>query len=157
LAEDKSKFYFTSSEGSFFERHFYSMPLSGGARTRLTNLAGDNEVIVSPDESTFAIVRSYSNKPPELYIAPNRPGSNLNEAKQITNSPTAEWLSHNWIEPPIVPIKARDGATVYGVYTNQKISKKADRRLYLFTERVICKTSIIGGALITVNICSIIY
>jgi dipeptidyl aminopeptidase/acylaminoacyl peptidase len=114
LSEDKSKFYFTSSEGSFFERHFYSMPLGGGARTRLTSMAGSNEVVVSPDETTFAIVRSYNNKPPELYIAPNRAGAGENEARRITNSPTDEWLSHNWIEPPIVSIKARDGATVYG-------------------------------------------
>lgn len=114
LSEDKSKFYFASSEGSFFEKHFYSMATSGGARTRLTALAGSNDVVVSPDESTFAIIRSYSNKPPELYIAPNRAATNENEAKQITNSPTAEWLSYNWIDPPIVSIKARDGATVYG-------------------------------------------
>src|SRR5256714_4010586 len=32
LSPDKSKFYFTSSEGSLFERHLWSMPISGGAR-----------------------------------------------------------------------------------------------------------------------------
>ena len=124
LAEDKSKFYFTSSEGSFFEKHFYSISVDGGTRTRLTSLAGNNQVFVSPDQTTFAIIRSYSNKPPELYIAPNRPGSSENEARQITNSPTAEWLSYNWVEPPIVPIKARDGATVYGRLYKPKNFKK---------------------------------
>src|SRR5205085_3587628 len=31
LSADKAKFYFTSSEGSLFERHLYSIPLDGGA------------------------------------------------------------------------------------------------------------------------------
>jgi dipeptidyl aminopeptidase/acylaminoacyl peptidase len=114
ISEDKTKFYFTSSEGSFFERNLYSMPLNGGARTKLTTMAGNNDATVSPDESKLAIVRSFANKPPELYIAPNKPGTTEAEIKEITSSPTDEWRSHNWIVPPIVEIKARDGATVYG-------------------------------------------
>src|SRR2546429_924645 len=51
LSQDKSKFYFTSSEGSPFERHLYSMSTNGGARTRITGLAGNNQVDVSPDET----------------------------------------------------------------------------------------------------------
>lgn len=112
LSQDKTKFFFTSSEGSFFERHLYSMPIAGGARTRITNMQGNNAVDISPDETSLAIVRSYSNKPPELYIAPN--SSSGTEAKQVTTSPTPEFFTYNWIDPPIVNFKARDGATVYG-------------------------------------------
>lgn len=112
LSQDKTKFFFTSSEGSLFERHLYSMPVAGGARTRLTSLAGNNDATISPDETTLAIVRSYSNKPPDLYIAPNKANAAANEIKQVTTSPTEEWLSHNWIDPPIVTFKARDGAEV---------------------------------------------
>lgn len=114
LSEDKSKFYFTSSEGSFFERNLYSMSFDGGARTKHTSMPGNNQATVSPDQTTLAIVRSFSNKPPELYIAPNKTGTADAEIKQITDSPTAEWKSYNWIVPPIVNFKARDGATVYG-------------------------------------------
>ena len=57
----------------------------------------------------LAIVRSASNKPPELYLAENKPGA---EARKITTSPTDEFFRHSWIDPPIVKIKARDGATV---------------------------------------------
>lgn len=114
VSDDKTKFYFTSSEGSFFERNLYSMAFNGGARTKLTSMPGNNQATVSPDETKLAIVRSYANKPPELYIAPNKTGASEAEIKQVTNSPTDEWKSHNWIVPPIVPIKARDGATVYG-------------------------------------------
>lgn len=113
LSEDKTKFYFTSSEGSFFERHLYEMPLNGGARTRLTSMPGNNAVDISPDQTMFAVVHSYSNKPPELYLVPNKTGAAQAEIKQITTSPTEEWRSYNWVEPPIVNFKARDGATVY--------------------------------------------
>jgi dipeptidyl aminopeptidase/acylaminoacyl peptidase len=109
LSEDKTKFYFTSSEGSPFERHLYSMPIAGGERTHITSMPGSNQAAVSPDDSSLAIVRSYSNKPPEIYLAANRPGA---EAKQVTISPTPEFFSHNWIDPPIVSFKARDGADV---------------------------------------------
>ncbi len=114
LSEDKTKFYFTSSEGSFFERNLYSMSFDGGPRTRLTSMPGNNQAVVSPDQTTLAILRSFANKPTELYIAPNRTGVTEAEIKQVTDSPTDEWKSYKWIVPPIVSIKARDGATVYG-------------------------------------------
>ncbi|HKX30441.1 MAG TPA: prolyl oligopeptidase family serine peptidase, partial [Blastocatellia bacterium] len=109
LSQDKTRFYFTSSEGSPFERHLYSMPITGGTRTRLTSLPGNNDATLSPDESRLAIVRSYSNKPPELYLAANRPGA---EAQQITISPSPEFFNYNWIDPPIIKFKARDGVEV---------------------------------------------
>ncbi|MFN0110329.1 MAG: prolyl oligopeptidase family serine peptidase [Blastocatellia bacterium] len=112
LSKDKTKFFFTSSEGSPFERHLYSTPVGGGERTRLTTMAGNNDAAIAPDESTLAIIRSYSNKPPELYLAPNKSNSQASEIKQVTISPTEEWLSQNWIDPPIVSFKARDGAEV---------------------------------------------
>jgi Tol biopolymer transport system component len=66
LSQDKTKFYFTSSEGSVFQRHLFSMPIEGGTRTQITGLLGQNQVDISPDETMLADVRSYSNKPPEL-------------------------------------------------------------------------------------------
>ncbi|MDT5271400.1 MAG: hypothetical protein QOH49_3627 [Acidobacteriota bacterium] len=138
LSADKTKFYFTSSEGSVFERHLYSMSLDGTARTRLTTMTGNNQVDVSPDERTLAVVRSYTNRPPELYLQPNRPAPNQTlqapnapnsnsqttnsqtadapgpEVKQVTNSPLPEFFNYNWIDAPIVSFRARDGATVYG-------------------------------------------
>lgn len=109
LSPDKTKFYFTSSEISFAERHLYSMPTSGGAPTRLTSLPGNNAADISPDATMLALVRSYSNKPPELYLAASAP---MSDAKQVTASPLPEFFTHKWIEPPIVAIRARDGQTV---------------------------------------------
>jgi dipeptidyl aminopeptidase/acylaminoacyl peptidase len=119
LSKDKTKFYFTSSEGSFFERHLDSMSIDGGKRTRITPFIGNNQVDISPDETMLADVRSVSNRPPELYLLPNKPET----VKQtmlgpVTTSPIPEFFDRQWIDPPIASFKARDGATVYGrIYT----------------------------------------
>jgi dipeptidyl aminopeptidase/acylaminoacyl peptidase len=110
LSQDKTKFYFTSSEVSFAERHLYSMPTAGGASVRLTSMPGNNAADISPDERMLALVSSYSNRPPELYLqAASAPASS---AKQVTTSPIPEFFTHNWIDPPIVGIRARDGQTI---------------------------------------------
>src|SRR5712692_1400105 len=117
LSKDKTKFYFTSSEGSFFERHLYSMSINGGERRRITGLPGNNQVDISPDETMLADVRSYSNKPPELYLFRNQPyfaGKTMIPDKPVTTSPIPEFFTNDWIDPRIVSFKARDGATVYG-------------------------------------------
>ena len=95
------------------------MSFDGGARTKLTSMPGNNQVEVSPDESMQALIRSYSNKPPELYLVPNKPGV---EAKQITTSPPPEFFSYNWVDPPIVNVKARDGADVPARIYKPKVS-----------------------------------
>ena len=114
LSRDKSTFFFSSSEGSPFERHLYSMSINGGARTRLTSLPGNNDVDISPDETMLADIRSYSNKPPELYLLPNQPAEKSSEARSVTTSPIPEFFTYDWIDPRIVSFKARDGATVHG-------------------------------------------
>jgi dipeptidyl aminopeptidase/acylaminoacyl peptidase len=110
LSADKTKFYFTSSEGGFAERHLYSMPVDGGARTLLTRMAGHNEADISPDERMLALVSSYSNRPPELYLAASAP---LSQPKQVTTSPIPEFFTYNWLDPPLVAIRARDGQTIH--------------------------------------------
>jgi dipeptidyl aminopeptidase/acylaminoacyl peptidase len=110
LSDDKTKFYFTSSEVSFAERHLYSMPVAGGAPVRLTSMPGNNAADISPDERMLALVSSYSNRPPELYLAASAP---MSPAKQVTTSPIPEFFTHKWIDPPLVSIRARDGATIH--------------------------------------------
>ncbi len=108
LSTDRSTFYFTSSERHPGERHLYSMPIEGGAWTQLTSMIGSNVGEVSPDDGTVAFVHSYSNTPPELYLAPCRKGA----AKRVTTTPTEEWRSFKWADPQVLSFKARDGAEV---------------------------------------------
>jgi dipeptidyl aminopeptidase/acylaminoacyl peptidase len=124
LSRDGRKFYFTSTEAHPGERHLYSVPVEGGARTKITSMTGSNAAEVSPDESTLGLVYSYSNKPPEVYLMANTPGA---AAKAITTSPTEEWRSFKWIDPKVITFKARDGVDVYArLFTPEMIGAKRD-------------------------------
>ncbi len=121
MSDDKSRFFLTTSEVHPGERHLYSMSADGGERTKITSMPGGNQAFVSPDEKMLALIYSYSNKPPELYVAENRPAA---EAKKITSSPAPEFWNYGWIDPPIVTFKARDGAEVYARMYKPKNFKK---------------------------------
>lgn len=124
LAADGKKFYITSTENHPGERHVYTVPVDGGPRTKLTSMTGSHDATVSPDESTLGLVYSYSTKPPEVYIMPNKPGA---EARQITTTPTAEWRAFKWIDPRVITFKARDGVDVYArLFTPEMIGAKRD-------------------------------
>jgi dipeptidyl aminopeptidase/acylaminoacyl peptidase len=124
LSADGTRFYITTNEVHPGERHVYSMPVDGGARTRLTSMGGSNDATVSPDDSTLALVHSYSNRPPEIYAMPNRPGA---EARQVTVTPAAEWRAFNWIDPQVITYKARDGVDVYArLFTPEMIGARRD-------------------------------
>jgi len=111
LSHDKSTFYLTTSEGSPYERHLWSMKADGSNRTRLTKAVGNHAITISPDEKLFADVYSFTTKPPELYIQPNQP---MLEEKRVTISPAPEFSQYPWIEAPIVEVPARDGVKVPG-------------------------------------------
>lgn len=124
VANDEKTFYLTTTEAHPGERHLYTVPIDGGARTKLTSMTGSNEAVVSPDESTLGLVYSYSTRPPEVFIAANTPGA---AAKRMTTTPTAEWSSFNWIDPKVITFKARDGVEVYArLFTPEMIGAKRD-------------------------------
>ncbi|MEQ1823451.1 MAG: prolyl oligopeptidase family serine peptidase [Fimbriimonadaceae bacterium] len=104
LDEPRNRFIFVSSEKGPSFREICSVPLEGGPRTKLADYSADEdaEFAMSPDGKEFAIVRSSSNRPAELFI----------RGKQVTVTPTEEWLAGPWIDPPIVMVPARDGTPV---------------------------------------------
>src|SRR5262249_44264593 len=129
----------TTTEADPGERHVYTMPIEGGARTRLTPMTGGSSGVVSPDERTLGLIYSYSNKPPEVYVMPITPqgsqaprvpqranassgGTRANgpngggveaSARQVTTSPSEEWRSFKWADPQVITFKARDGVDVH--------------------------------------------
>ena len=124
LSTDRSRFYITSTEVHPGERHLFTMPAAGGARTRITTTTGSSQAEVSPDDSTLGVVFSYSNKPPEVYVMPNRPAA---RAVQVTTTPTEEWRSFKWADPQLVTFKARDGVVVFArLYTPEMMGAKRD-------------------------------
>ena len=124
LSKDGTKFYVTTNEVHPGERHVYTVPVDGGTRTRITSMDGSNDATLSPDETAIALVHSYSNRPPELFVMPNSPGA---AAKQVTTTPIEEWRSFAWIDPKIVTFKARDGVDVHArLFTPEMIGARRD-------------------------------
>ncbi|MFC3881400.1 prolyl oligopeptidase family serine peptidase [Algoriphagus namhaensis] len=110
LSKDKKSWYLTTSEVDPGERHFYRMPVMGGKMEKLTNMTGENQAYLSPDESKMVILHSYSNTPPELYLKDlNKKNS---EVIKLTSGQSEEFKSYNWRDPEIVRFEARDGAMV---------------------------------------------
>jgi len=110
LSNDKKDFYFTANIEHPGITHFYRIPVTGGTPVKLTNMKGGNEVELSPDEKWLAIHYSYSNKPWELYLQPNKPGA---QAVQVTKSTTEEFNSYPWRDPEIITFKNRYGTDIY--------------------------------------------
>lgn len=109
LSNDGSRFYLTTSETTPAERHFYSMSVNGGERTRITTMPGSHAVTLSRDERYIADVYSYVNRPPELYTGENRPAA---AEEKRTDSPAKEFWDYPWLDAPIVHVPARDGAMI---------------------------------------------
>ncbi|MCK7589308.1 prolyl oligopeptidase family serine peptidase [Subsaxibacter sp. CAU 1640] len=121
LSKYKKTFYLISNKVSPHEQHFYHLPTSGGKMTQITSKKGGHEVTVSPDEKQLAIRYSYTNKPWELFVMPNKAGA---EMTQLTTSTTKDFESYNWIDSEIINFTARDGASVPATLYKPKTDKK---------------------------------
>ncbi len=110
ISRNKKYWFFTSSKVHPGERQFYKMPINGGEAVRLTNMEGNNEVTLSPDDEMMAIRYSYINKPWELFIKQTDEDA---KPKQITHSLSDEFKSYPWRAPEIITFTASDGAKVY--------------------------------------------
>jgi len=110
LSRDKKTFYFTANMEHPGVTDYYRMPVAGGTPVKLTSMKGGNEVTLSPDEKWLAIRYSYTNKPFDLYLQPNKPGA---KAVKVTNSVSEEFNSYPWRTPEIITFKNRYGSDVY--------------------------------------------
>ncbi len=126
LSADRRRVFLTTNEVHPGERHFYTMPVDGGARTKVTTMTGANAVTLSPDEQAIALVHSYSTTPPELHLMAFTAGAT---ATQVTTTPSDEWRRFKWIDPKVITYKARDGQDVYArLFTPEMIGAKRDPR-----------------------------
>jgi dipeptidyl aminopeptidase/acylaminoacyl peptidase len=110
LSNDKNDFYFTANLEHPGVADFYRMPVTGGTAVKLTSMKGGNEVELSPDEKWLAIRYSYTSKPYELYVQPNKPGA---KPVQVSNSVSEEFKSYAWRSPEIFTFKNRYGTDIY--------------------------------------------
>ena len=124
LSPDGSTFYIQSSEAHPGERHIYAMSVDGGARTKITSQPGGHQGAISPDNTTFGLVASFANRPPEVFVMPNRAAA---AATKVTTSTSPEWSTYHWVEPQLVTYKSRDGKDVYArLFTPEMVGAKRD-------------------------------
>ena len=109
VAPDGRTVYVHTNEGDFGQVHFYAIDVASGRRAQLTAAEGRQDVVVSPDGRTLAVLASTANHPPELYFQAARPGA---EARKVTESVTPEFLQYDWIKPEIVMVPAGDSIQV---------------------------------------------
>jgi dipeptidyl aminopeptidase/acylaminoacyl peptidase len=76
---------------------------------------------MSPDEKQLAIRYSYTNKPWELYVMPNKPGA---EMIQLTKSTTEDFEAYDWMDSEIIHFTARDGVEVPATLYKPKADNK---------------------------------
>src|SRR5438445_487288 len=100
-------FWLATNEGDWGQVHFWALPVTGGARTQLTSAEGRQDVVVSPDGKTLAVLASTANHPAELFFQQNHAGA---APRRVTESTTPDWRSYGWIKPEIVAVPASDGA-----------------------------------------------
>lgn len=130
LSPDRTRFELHTSEESQFEQHFYTMPVSGGIRTRLTSGVGGHSVFPSPDRAHLADVYSEANRPPELFLTE---AQGARPSARLTTSPTTEWSAFPWIKPEIVKIRASDGVEVPArIYRPGDVGAKANGAAVIF-------------------------
>ncbi|HBY87367.1 MAG TPA: S9 family peptidase, partial [Colwellia sp.] len=67
----------------------------------LTDLGGNNDYTLSPDESKLLIEHSTVTMPPELYVQSLTAGD---VAQQITNTVSEQFLAMPWSAPSVVAI-----------------------------------------------------
>ena len=102
ISDDRKTFYLTTAEANAAEDQLYAMSVNGGDRKRLTQKPGGHETVVSPDGQAIADLYGYANTPTELWVGDQK----------VTQSPSAEFSTYNWIDPPLVEIPARDGVKI---------------------------------------------
>ena len=125
LSPDRNRFYISSTEVHAGERHLYAVSVDGGTRTRLSTRTGATTGVAAPDDSSFGIIHSAANVPPEVYVMANRPGADL---AQVTTSTSPEWRAARWLEPELITFKARDGVDVPArLFTPEMLGAKRDR------------------------------
>jgi len=111
--ETKGLVYFTGNRETPTEQGLYSIPLSGGAVTMLTESGWWNGATMSRDASRAIVSRSNANQPEQVYLA-DASGARLRwiEENAIAAGPYAPYIEAH-VKPLFGTIKAADGTVLH--------------------------------------------
>lgn len=90
----------------------YVADLNNRSSEAITNLGGQNDYVLSPDENQIIITHSSLTKMPELYLHRLKDANSLNNlaqaVKQLTYTMSREFLTKPWQAPEIKAIKSSE-------------------------------------------------
>ncbi len=119
-SRDGSHLYYVANASHPGVQEAWRIDVKSGKTEQLTKLGGLLTPVVSPDESRLLLLRSAINRHDELYVQEIRSGTEPGaEARQVTQTHSAEFLAQDWAMPEIVPIPSTHvKAPIYSrVYT----------------------------------------
>jgi len=112
-ARDGGAFFFLCNRSQPGDYEVCKVDARGGAVRELTSLDGVESFRVSPDGTKLLVRNSSAYMPPQAYVL----AANGGEATQLTDTRTAEFKAHEWIQPQIVQVPSKHGAgTIWGKY-----------------------------------------
>jgi dipeptidyl-peptidase 4 len=109
FSKDGKKLYYSATAESPLERHFYSVDLSNGKNTRLSQGSGTHSAKLSPNGNY--IIDTYSSQvtPRKIWVINNKDGK-VAQTLLTSKNPVADYALG---EVTIFPIKADDGTDLY--------------------------------------------
>jgi dipeptidyl aminopeptidase/acylaminoacyl peptidase len=112
-ARDGSAFHFLCNRAWPGDYEVCHVPAAGGDVREVTALDGVEDFRLSPDERQLLVRHSSAYLPPQLSVQPATGG----QARQLTDTRTAEFKARQWIQPQMVQVPSKHGAgTIWGKY-----------------------------------------
>ncbi len=124
LSADGKRFRFLCNRAWPGDYEVCDVPVAGGAVRELTALDGVEDFSVSPDDRTLLVRHSDSYLPPQLAVVDADGG----DARTLTETRSAEFQAHDWLEPEYVKVPSKHGAgTIWGKYYGPKTPEPGKR------------------------------
>jgi dipeptidyl aminopeptidase/acylaminoacyl peptidase len=112
-SRDGSAFWFLCNREQPGDYEVCNMSARGGAVREVTSLDGVESFAPSPDGSKLLVRHSSAYMPPQLSVVDAAGG----QAKQLTDTRSADFKSRTWIQPQIVQVPSKHGAgTIWGKF-----------------------------------------
>ena len=111
MSRDGSRFFFLCNQQ--WPGRYEVCTANGGTVSEITSTGGIEDFALSPDETRLLLRTSASYTPPQLAVADVAGG----DVRVLTDTRTAEFKAHDWLQPEYVQIPSRHGAgTVWGKF-----------------------------------------
>ena len=112
-SRDGTRFYFLCNRAAPIDYEVCDAPASGGAVRELTALDGVEDFSLSPKGDALLVRHSAAYLPPQLSLVSAQGGP----SRQLTDTRSAEFKAHRWIQPQYVQVPSKHGAgVIWGKY-----------------------------------------